>query len=141
MAQVVEDLDYFDIDLQGQLDENGALRVLGNAEAVQNALIMWIVSIRGEILRRPGKGGYVTQWLHKPMSQDRAESIRDAISNGMAEDFPLTVRIRSIRVTPQYEKSSYRIQLIAWIPALRQNASLDLNVNSLTNEVTDNNEE
>lgn len=137
----VEDLDYFDIDLQGQLDENGALRTLSNAEAVQNALIMWIVSIRGEILRRPGKGGYVTQWLHKPMSQSRAESIRDAIANGLAEDFPLTVRVRSISVTPQFEKSSYRIQLIAWIPALRQNSDLDLNVNSLTSEVIDNNEE
>jgi len=139
MSTVVEDLDYFDLDIFGRTNRNGELRTLSNVEAVKNALMLWIVSIRGEILRRPRKGGYVTQWLLKPVSPDRAQSIRDAILQGLQDDFPLTVRVRSLDVEPLYGRSAYRVELIAYIPVLKERIEVDVNVNSLMNSFPEEN--
>lgn len=132
MPSKLEELEYWDVDPSGELDAGGRLQDLRSREAVEQALKLWIVSIRGEILRRPTKGGYITQWLYKPMSEDTAGRIQDSIRSGLQDDFPLSIKLRNLRVTPQYERSTYRVELLVWIPIISDTASVDVDVRSLS---------
>mgnify|MGYP006424737643 CR=1 FL=1 len=132
MSNRTQELEYWDIDATGELDPGGKVRTLGSREAVEQALKLWVVSIRGEILRRPTKGGYITQWLYKPLSSDTAGRIQDSIRNGLRDDFPVKVRIKNIRVTPQYERSTYRVQLSIQVPIIQDIAEVDVDIRSLS---------
>lgn len=115
---------FADFSATGETDYNGQLRILKDNEALENALRMWIASFRGEIIRQPDKGGYIVQWLTKPMSEDTRTSIKEAIEDGLFEDFQPPVQIRQLNIIPDYENQNWKIELKGYCPALRETFSL-----------------
>lgn len=112
-------MEIFDYSLYGEVNNSGTLKELGPQEALENAFLMWIVSYRGEIIRKPTRGGYVIQWLCKPMNDDTAELIRQSIEDGLAEDFYPTINIVSLTVVPDYDNRCWTITLKGYCPAIR----------------------
>lgn len=100
-----------DFSVFGETDNNGSLKLLQTPEAIENAFRAWLVSSRGEIIRRPDRGGYLKQQLSKPMNSDRLEVIRAAIMNGLEQDFIPYIEVESLILTPDYANRKLNIEL------------------------------
>lgn len=101
-------------------EDNHGIKILTDAESIENALKLWLVSFKGDTIRQPGNGGYVTQWLFKPMDEDTQFDIKTAIRVGLEREFIPTINVDSIKVTPDYQKESWEIEIRGYIPALQQ---------------------
>jgi len=101
------------------LNAQGNIPVLSDQSALINAINLWISSFRGERLYRPNDGGIITEHLLKPMSDDRANDIRDDLTDGLAHHFTPHVLVSECTVVPDYERSTYWITVTGFCPALR----------------------
>jgi hypothetical protein len=111
---------YKDYSMDADVDSEGILKVLSGKEAVENALRQWITSFRGEYMRNPQKGGYVTYWLLKPLNDDTGRAIKEAILEGIYEDFTPQVVVSSLSVVPNYTNMSWEITLEAYSPVVKE---------------------
>lgn len=105
-----------DFSLFGDTDENGNLKTLDTVSSIENAFQMWLVSSEGEIPRSPSKGGYIAQWINKPMTPENTEEIRASILEGLEEDFTPYIQVQSLQVTPNYQDRYWEIHLIGVAP-------------------------
>jgi hypothetical protein len=97
----------------------GNIPVLTDQDALINAINLWICSFRGERLYRPHDGGIVSDNLLKPMSDERARAMRDALADGLAYKFTPYVRVQECTVIPDYERNIYWIEISGYCPGLR----------------------
>lgn len=111
---------YKDYSMDADVDSEGILKVLSGKEAVENALRQWITSFRGEYMRNPQKGGYVTYWLLKPLNDDTGRAIKEAILEGIYEDFTPQVVVSSLSVVPNYTNMSWEITLEAYSHVVKE---------------------
>ena len=101
------------------INSQGNIPVLTDQDALVNAINLWICSFRGERLYRPNDGGIISDNLLKPMSDERANSIRDDLIDGLAHKFTPFVTVSECTVAPDYERNTYWIVIIGYCPALR----------------------
>ena len=104
---------YIDFPFDAQIDSRGNMVILENYEAVKNSLRLWLYSLRGERIRRPTYGGYVTRWLYKPINEDTRQNIQYAILTGLRDEFSPTITVTELNVTPDYETESWTIEIQA----------------------------
>jgi len=123
---------YSDYSLYADVDDLGNLKVLIGKEAVENALKLWIASFPGEMIRNPSKGGYVSRWLFKSLSNENAQSIKEAIIECLEEDFYPTLSLTALKVIPNYDKAQWEIKLEAYSPALKININIEESMRSIT---------
>lgn len=124
-------VDPFDVSIFGELTQDGSLVEYTGVEALQNALTMWITSFRRELLRKPAKGGYIMNWIMKPMSEQNAQNIKDAIVDGLEEDFTPRIIVRKIDVIPVYSQDYWDISIEIYSPDLQENFTTNVQLNSL----------
>lgn len=115
---------FSDYSIYADIDSKGQLVLLTGSSAVENALKLWLLSFPGESIRNPSKGGYVTRWLFKPMTDDTQMMIREAIIEGIQEDFSPALVLKKVVVEPEYEYQRWKIEINAYVPDLK----IDLNV-------------
>lgn len=101
----------FDYDKNGGFSPSGQPKKVYGSDAVNNALSMWFESFKGEKLRDPNSGGYVRFYIQKPMSNENAKNLEEAIRSGFDQDFSPLLTIRSLVVIPNYTDNKYEIQL------------------------------
>jgi hypothetical protein len=101
------------------IDSLGNIPVLTDQDALINAINLWICSFKGERLYRPNDGGIIADNLLKPMSDDRAMSIRDDLIDGLANKFTPYVTVSECTVFPDYNRSTYWITIVGYCPSLR----------------------
>lgn len=124
----MDTINFIDTDIRGQIDESGNLVTLTGIDAIKNSIIVWLTSFRNDILRSPGKGGYLTQHLYKPMSEYNRELIRDSITDGLYQDYFPAVRINSILVEPNYEKKEWTIYLDVYVSEIKEEITMSTTV-------------
>lgn len=110
---------YRDFPMNAETNGDGVLKVLEGHEAVENAIRQWISSFRGEYIRNPSRGGYVTYWLLKPMNEDTRRAIKESIREGFYEDFSPEIEIRKLEVTPDYDRMIWEIHLEGYAPSVK----------------------
>ena len=104
----------------GQMvNAQGNIPVLTDQDALINAINLWIGSFRGERLYRPHDGGIITEDLLKPMSDERANSIRENLIDGLAHQFTPHVVVSECTVLADYIRDTYWITVRGFCPALR----------------------
>ena len=123
--------DYSDYSIYAETDSRGVLKLLVGKEAVENALRLWLVSFPGEVIRSPQKGGYITRWLFKPMNEDTQQMIREAIMEGLYEDFSPALKLKSLEVTPIYDKEQWRISITAYSPFMKTEINVIENMRTM----------
>lgn len=123
---------YKDFPYDAQMDLNGNMIVLENYEAVQNSLRLWLYSMRGERIRRPTYGGYVTRWLYKPLNEDTRENIQYAILTGLREEFYPTITVSEVNVTPDFENESWTIEIKATLDRTQEDLYVIENIRRIT---------
>ena len=122
---------YKDYSIDAELTGTGVLKILEGNEAIVNALKLWISSFKGEIIRDPSRGGYVTRWLMKPMTEDTALAIKRAVLDGFTDEFSPTLIPSVVDVTPNYDKEYYEIYIEAYSPAFRESINVIENIRKL----------
>lgn len=123
---------YRDFSIDAEIDVRGKLVILEGKDAVENALRQWLVSFRGEQIRRPNKGGYVTQWLLKPVNERTRVAIERAIRDGLYEDFTPEIVVDVLEVTPNYEHQFWEIHLEGYSPEARVPINLHEQIRIIT---------
>jgi hypothetical protein len=123
---------YKDYSIDADLTSTGALKVLEGRDAIANALKLWISSFRGEVMRDPSKGGYVTRWLMKPISETTAVAIKRAILDGLNDEFYPVLIPSVVEVIPNYEREYWEIHIEAYSPEFRETINMIENIRKLT---------
>ena len=123
---------YKDYSIDADLTSTGALKVLEGRDAITNALKLWISSFRGEVMRDPSKGGYITRWLMKPISESTAIAIKRAILDGLNDEFYPVLVPSVVEVIPNYEREYWEIHIEAYSPEFRESINMIENIRKLT---------
>jgi len=113
---------------ENPLNETSSYSEVFNSKAIQNALRLWITSYKGDTLRQPSKGGYVTRWLFKPMTEYTKESITLAIQEGILNDFKNELAVKNLIVEPNYEKKYWKISLDVYSISHKIESNISVNI-------------
>lgn len=106
----------YDFDYQGGLTNQGAIKEVWNEEALNNSIKMWLASYTNEVVRRPGVGGRLTSLINTPMNQADVDAISAGIELGITTDFRPFVRLKNLKVTPDYENRTWSIYMEIYSP-------------------------
>lgn len=115
----------FDYDISGRIGLSGEIVQVWERDALINSLKMWIISRKGGIVREPGRGGYVFDWLLKPMHEVNAEDVEMSIRDGIDQDYTPYLKILNLKVTPNGAGRYWRIYMEVYSPELNMQATLD----------------
>jgi len=118
----------YDLNYKGGIDAYGHVKEDWGANALNNAILIWLASYRGEAIRNPNSGGYITQWLMKPMSEANVPSIKMSIKDGIEQDFFPVLTINEISVTPNYSQSYWSIYLDVYSSDLKIRTTVSANI-------------
>lgn len=121
----------YDVDLLGEIDSTGKITQYYGKEAVANSIKLWLTSFRNDILRTPGKGGYLTNFLFKPMTDTKKSEMVASIRDGFAQEYSPTAIIKSLDVTPDYTNNKWIIDLTVYVDAIKSDVTTTLEVNNL----------
>ncbi len=118
----------YDIDLMGALDSFGLITPLYGKEAVQNSIKLWLSSFETDFIRNPGKGGYLTKFLYKLMSEENRKSMFDSIVDGFNQDYVPRAKLKSLNITPDYENKTWVIDLVVYISEIKDSVPVTITV-------------
>ena len=121
----------YDTDLQGKVDSSGMIAQYFGKEAVQNSIVLWLTSFKEDIIRNSGRGGYVTQYLYKPMSPQNRINIIESIVDGFNNDYVPAAKLQSIKVTPDCENNQWIIDLVVYVSVLKESVPVTSVINNL----------
>jgi hypothetical protein len=127
----MEETTIYDTDLQGRIDSSGTIYQYFGKEAVQNSIVLWLTSFKDDIIRNSGRGGYLTQYLYKPMSDQNRTNIIESIVDGFNNDYVPFAQLQSIKVTPDYENNQWIIDLVVYISVLKESIPVTSIINNL----------
>jgi hypothetical protein len=78
----------YDLNIDGGIDARGNIQNLYDAEAVSNAVKTWLLSMKGDYVGFPQKGGPLIDFIEKPMSEIVRIQITQSVTSGLANEFP-----------------------------------------------------
>ncbi len=110
---------YVDFDLLAQIDTLGGILLWSGADALYNALSEWLTSSMNQYIRQPNLGGILTSIIDKTMSDDRANTIRTRLYQGLQTEFNPEITVVNLTVTPQYEDDTYLIEILGYAASLK----------------------
>jgi len=109
----------FDYDYKGRIDTKGNLKQVWGKDCLTQSLKLWIASLEGEAIRNPNRGGFLLEWLLRPIQETSIEDIKMTIKDGLYQDFRPYLRIMNLTVEPDYEKRHWYIELKVYSPDLK----------------------
>ena len=115
----------FDYDISGRVGTSGDIVQVWEEDALKNSLKMWIVSRRGDIIREPERGGFIIDWLTKPLNEENAENVEMSIRDGIDQSFAPALKIQNLSVTADPERRQWRIYMEVTSPDLKLQVVLD----------------
>lgn len=121
----------FDTDILGTIDSNGNLKTLYDKEAMKNSLIGWLTSFKNDIIRSPGRAGYLTSHLFKPMTETNRKNIFNAITDGLYQDYFPRVVLNSLEVVPDYEHRYWNIYLNVYVNIIKDTVEVNTTIKNL----------
>ncbi len=118
----------YDSAVQGGIDSNGMLNQLWGPDALNNSIVMWLLSFKNEILRSPGRGGYFSQWLFKPMIANNIPKMMKSIQDGIDQDFLPQLTLLAMNITPQYTKRYWEVFMQVFCQSLQMGTTVNANI-------------
>ncbi len=118
----------FDYAIEGVFNSRGEIYVVNKAEALSNAIKIWLATPKGDIVNNPTKGGLLYNFLGVPLTDDNARALQDTIVQGLQQDFEVPLDIRYINVVADKEHRTWQIFAQVYSPVYATTADLDLSV-------------
>ena len=122
----------YDHDLKGGINDNGEINQIWEKDALNNAIKLWIASFKGEMIRRPNRGGYITRWLLKPMQSTDIDQIKMALRDGLEQDFVPYLEILDLSIIPDYENRQWKFYMEVYAPDLKIKTIISERIKSLS---------
>jgi hypothetical protein len=94
---------YHDIDIFGAESQPGTALEYINADAIANALKLFLTLKRGELLRNPNDGGIIDVAAFKSLNDENIKKIGFQIKNAINNYFTPLIELVSIELTPDYD--------------------------------------
>lgn len=110
----------FDYDIRGGIDEFGRIKRLKNQDALANAIIMWLTSSKGEIIRHPNRGGPLLRWLKRPMTEEIRVRIKESIEDDLENRFSPRLVVETVSVTGDYQKRLWTVHIKGYSPEINE---------------------
>jgi len=120
----------YDTDYSGSIDPNGQITEQWGESALSQSIKLWLASYKGDVVRDPQRGGYLTSLLSKPMTALEADDIRMTLRDGLEQDFEPALEVRRLIVTPNYERRYWQIYIEVYAPALKLTTTVDEKIKS-----------
>jgi hypothetical protein len=114
-----------DIDITGKEKRQGIALEYFDADAIKNALYLFVTSKRGDFLRNPYAGGLIDFQTFKTMSEVNIQKASFAMRNAINNNFAPSVEIQSINMVPDYTNHILEYQII-------YRDTITLNINSVS---------
>lgn len=115
----------------GGTDSKGNIKQVWGGDALKNAIKVWLSISQGEILRDPTSGGFLVSLLTKPMSEYNRDMIQKELYRGLVEEFVPNLQQIDIKVTPDYTKKQWYIEINASCFDIKDSIDLQLSVKNL----------
>lgn len=130
MAAQIHDLDLF-----GRNNLNGTAKELLDDDAINNTIMMWFTTKRGDFLRKPTEGGTLDFTLFKNITPSLIESISFQIQNAVIINFSQYVDLNYVTVIPDYENNIVEISILYRSKITQQTNSTNIYLdNRITSE-------
>jgi hypothetical protein len=100
-----------DFDIYGREHDDGSPFYFQDDEALNNALILWITSSKGDFIRNPEEGGILNKYLFKNMTPTMIEQLQFSLSNAILRRFSGMLTLNSININPEKVSRSIKIDL------------------------------
>ena len=94
---------YHDIDIFGKESKPGTAIEYYNADAIANALKLFLTLKKGDLLRNPNDGGLVDLSVFKTLSDANVQKVGFQIKTAINNYFTPLIELQSINLTPDYE--------------------------------------
>lgn len=111
---VLNNRNLHDHDLDGGIDSAGIIKQNYDREAVENAVKLWLLSYQGDFVANPNKGGILIPFITKPMTDTRAESMKESVITYIGEDFQGDLVVLDLQILPNYEKRYWTINMTGY---------------------------
>ena len=122
----------FDLDYEGNITQEGAIRELWGEEALNQSIKLWIASNLCDIIREPNRGGYITRYLCKPMREVDVEDIKMGIRDGIYQDFEPHLVINDLRIEPDYANRRWKFYMEVYSQNLKTKTTVEEYIKALT---------
>jgi phage baseplate assembly protein W len=121
----------FDSSLSGGTNKRGEIENFIGTKALNNSVIMFLLSYRGEIIDYPNFGGIIVKYLNKPIDQNTANQIKNIVKTSLEEIFTPRLVVENISVIANYERNYYEIKVEGFSPEINTNFKIDEQFNAL----------
>lgn len=102
---------YHDITITGEENPDGSCKELLEDDALKNALLLWLISKRGEFLKNPGDGGLLDSLMFKTIDENRIQQVAFSIKTSIFNNFFPALRLTDLQITPEYELRAWKIEI------------------------------
>lgn len=80
--------------------------ILSDVEALKNKVLFWLMSMEGDYVREPDKGGLLYSLLGKTLTEENLKDIKSLISSGFQDIFGKELRLLTLDITPDRSKNN-----------------------------------
>lgn len=102
---------YQDISIWGYEKSTGQALEYFSADAVKNALQLWLATKKGEYLMNPLEGGALDKLVFKNLNEKQLSVLRFQLQNALNKDFYPQLRIRAINFIPDFNNRILEVQI------------------------------
>jgi hypothetical protein len=103
---------YHDIDIFGREKREGIALDCLNADAIKNALILFLTTKKGDYIRNPGAGGIVDFAFFKTPTEANIQKIGFILKNAINNYFVPAIELQEINVIPDYDNKILEISIV-----------------------------
>jgi hypothetical protein len=120
----------YDYSIFGGIDSAGSIKQVFGADALSNALLLWISSFRGDQIRNPLNGGIFANLITKPMNQIHVQTATRQALTALNNEFDITLKDVKLTLEPNYEKRYWTVTLSAWSPDINDSVNISTKIKS-----------
>ena len=117
-----------DIDLYGREYREGVPYEWKDADAVNNAILLWITSKRSDYIKNPEAGGVLDSIIFKLMTDSQIEKLKFRIRNAFARNFSEYASLQEIKIEKMMDLRLLKITVYYINIPYNTKQSLDLYV-------------
>ena len=114
----------FDYHYLGYTNTRGELQHLWEEDALNQSIKLWIASFKGDVIRNPGRGGYINKLFMQPMKITDKDRVIMVIKNGLFQDFEPHLEIIALDVIPNLQNNYWELYMEVYSPSLRVKTSV-----------------
>jgi hypothetical protein len=94
---------YHDIDIFGRESQPGTALEYYNADAIANALTLFLTLKKGDLLLNPNDGGIIDSAVFKSLNDANIQKFGFQIKNAIISYFAPLIELQAINIVPDYE--------------------------------------